>query len=80
MEFVLVGPILAAETIARGRGIQNLARLCRTYGNGRWRKRKGVARVRLVSGELALAEVHWYEAHGIGKVGMKIKRLIEVTS
>lgn len=80
MEFQLLGPIVAIETIARGRGIRNLAILRRVHGVGRWRKRKGVARIRLESGTVALAELHWYEAHGIGRVGMKIKRLIEVTS
>jgi hypothetical protein len=53
------------ETIASGSGVRERARLRRQYGQGRWRKRKGVARVRLVDGTLCLAEIHWYEAHGI---------------
>jgi hypothetical protein len=74
----VVGPILAIETIARGLGIRNLKRLQRRYGRGRWRKLKGIARVRLADGALALAEVHWYEAHGIGRRELKVKRLIEL--
>jgi hypothetical protein len=73
----VVGPIVAIETIATGRGIRNLSRLQRRYGRGRWRKLKGIARVRLADGVVALAEVHWYEAHGIGPRELKVKRLIE---
>jgi hypothetical protein len=74
----VVGPILAIETIARGHRIRALKRLHRRYGRGQWRKLRGIARVRLADGALALAEVHWYEAHGIGRRELKIKRLIEV--
>lgn len=74
----VVGPILAIETIARGHGIRVLKRLQRRYGQGQWRKLRGIARVRLADGVLALAEVHWYEAHGVGRREMKVKRLIEV--
>ena len=74
----VVGPILAIETIARGRGIRVLRRRQRRYGRGQWRKLSGIARVRLADGVVALAELHWYEAHGIGRREMKIKRLIEV--
>ena len=74
----VVGEILAIETIAVGREIRILKRLQRQYGRGRWRKLKGTARIRLADGSLALAEVHWYEAHGIGRREMKLKRLIEV--
>jgi len=73
MEFQIVGPITAIETIAEGTGIRDLAALRRQYGLGKWRKKKGIATVRLPSGTTALAEVHWYEAHGIGKVKFKIK-------
>jgi hypothetical protein len=52
-------------------------RLRKFYGRGRWRKRKGVARVRLEDGEVRLAEVHWYEAHGIGRKELKIKRYLD---
>jgi len=74
----VAGPILAIETIAKGHGIRALKRLQRRYGRGQWRKLRGFARVRLADGLLAVAEVHWYEAHGIGRREMKIKRLVEV--
>jgi hypothetical protein len=64
------------ETIATGRGIRELPRLRRTYGPGRWRKRKGVA-IRLKDGAVRLAELHWYEAHGIGTYEHKIKRYLD---
>ena len=76
MYFEIIGEISAVETIATGSGIRELARLRKFHGRGRWRKRKGVARVRLLSGEIVLAEVHWYEATGIGKREFKIKRFI----
>jgi len=74
--FEIVGEIAAVETIATGSGIRELVRLRKRYGRGRWRKRKGVARVRLEGGEIVLAEVHWYEATGIGKREFKIKRIL----
>ena len=73
MDFELVGPIGNIQTIAVGRAIRGLARLRRRYGRGRWRKLKGVARVRLIDGTIHSAEVHWYEAHGIGRKEFKIK-------
>jgi len=76
MEFGVVGPIRSVETIASGSGIRILARLVRQFGRGAWRKRKGIAAVRLDNGEIVEAEVHWYEAHGIGKRKMKIKRFV----
>jgi hypothetical protein len=76
MAFVVVGEILAQETIARGRGIRELARLRKTYGAGRWRKRKGIATIRLNDGTIRTAELHWYEAHGIGRQELKIKRFV----
>ena len=76
MEFEVVGEIRAVEVIASGRGIRIFGRLNRQFGVGNWRKLKGLATVRLASGELAQAEVHWYEAHGIGKRRMKIKRFL----
>ncbi len=75
--FELVGPISAVETIAIGSSIREVPQLHTRYGRGRWRKRKGVANVRLSDGTIRLAEVHWYEAHGIGKVRMKIKRYLD---
>lgn len=73
MDFQIVGPIEAVETIAEGNGIRDLAVLRKRYGLGKWRKKKGIATVRLLGGTTAKAEVHWYEAHGIGKVKLKIK-------
>ena len=77
MYFQILGEITHVETFAVGSGIREIARLRRLYGKGRWRKRKGIARVRLDDGSVFLAEIHWYEATGIGKRELKIKRLIE---
>ena len=76
MYFEIIGELSAVETIAKGSGIRELARLRKFYGRGRWRKRKGIARVRLIGGEIVLAEVHWYEATGIGKREFKLKRFL----
>jgi hypothetical protein len=76
MEFEIIGEISDIETFAVGSSIRELPRLRRIYGSGRWRKRKGVARVRLADGTVCDAEVHWYEAHGIGRKEMKIKRFL----
>jgi hypothetical protein len=73
----VVGRIREAETFARGRAIRVLDRLKRVYGEGRWRKRKGVAEVRLPDGRIRTAEVHWYEASGIGQRELKIKRFLD---
>ena len=73
----VVGEIGDIRTIATGRGIRELVRLRKRYGPGRWRKRKGVAVVRTEAGRQRVAEVHWYEAHGIGRVRMKIKRFLD---
>ena len=77
MDFEIVGEIANAETFAIGASIREIARLRKFYGRGRWRKRKGTARIRLSDGSIRLAEVHWYEAHGIGRREFKIKRYIE---
>jgi hypothetical protein len=77
MKFEILSEIEQIETIASGTGVRNRNRLNRTYGQGRWRKRKGVATVLLRTGELRLAEIHWYEAAGIGKRRMKIKRYLD---
>lgn len=76
MHFEIVGDIAAVETIATGSGIRELARLRKRYGPGRWRKRKGIAEIRLKNGETVRAEVHWYEASGVGKREFKIKHLL----
>jgi hypothetical protein len=75
--FEIIGELSVVETIATGSGIRELDRLRKLYGRGRWRKRKGIARVRLSDGEIVLAELHWYEATGIGKREFKIKRYLE---
>jgi hypothetical protein len=77
MRFEILDELTDVETFATGSGIREIARLRRIYGRGRWRKRKGMARVRLMDGSIHLAEVHWYEAAGIGRKEFKIKHLIE---
>jgi hypothetical protein len=76
MQFEILDPITDVETFATGSGIREIARLRRLYGRGRWRKRKGVACIRLPDGTTRDAELHWYEAAGIGRKEMKIKRLL----
>ena len=77
MSFEIIGDIEDIKTIAIGRAIRDLKRLQKQYGRGRWRKLKGVARVRLRSGRIRLAELHWYEAHGIGRKEIKRKRYLD---
>lgn len=77
MHFEVVGEISNVETFAVGRSIRERARLNRVYGRGRWRKRKGIAAVRFADGEIRLAELHWYEATGIGRKELKIKRYLD---
>ena len=77
MDFELVGDLTDVETIATGREIRELLRLRRLYGKGRWRKMKGSARIRLRNGRIRLAELHWYEAHGIGKKEFKRKKYLD---
>ena len=74
MKFELVSEIRPVETIAIGRGVRVRQRLVRMYGRGRWRKMKGIATVRLDDGTSVEAEIHWYEAHGIGKKEIKFKK------
>ena len=73
MEFEIISAITKVETIAKGLGVRDRTRLRKQYGKARWRKVKGVAQVRLLNGTIRLAELHWYEAHGIGKKEFKIK-------
>lgn len=77
MQFQIIGPLRDIETIAVGHGIRDLAHLKQPYGAGRWRKLKGVATVVLESGAVRVAELHWYEASGIGKRRIKIKRYLD---
>lgn len=74
--FELIGQITEIETIAVGSKIHELPRLQKQFGTGRWRKLKGVATVRLINNNVRTVEVHWYEAHGIGKRKIKIKRYL----
>jgi hypothetical protein len=76
VHFELLGPITKIETFMVGSRIREISRLRRFYGRGRWRKRKGIAKVRLPDGSIHLAEIHWYEATGIGRKEYKIKRLL----
>ena len=77
MGFEIIGKITDIETIAVGREIRDLARLRKVYGPGRWRKLKGIVSIRLASGRVRLAELHWYQAHGMGKKEIKRKRYVE---
>ncbi len=77
MHFTIVDKITNVQTIATGKGIRELRRLSKVYGPGRWRKRKGLTRIRLSDGTLCRAEVHWYEAHGIGAKEYKIKTIVD---
>ncbi len=77
MYFERISEIENIETIAIGGKIRDIMRIRKQYGLGRWRKMKGVTRVRLQSGSIRNAELHWYEAHGIGRRKMKIKRLLD---
>jgi hypothetical protein len=76
LDFELLSPIAEIETIARGAAIREVARLRRRYGAGRWLKRKGLAFVRAADGLTYRAEIHWYEASGIGRKELKVKRYI----
>jgi hypothetical protein len=76
MHFEVIGAITDVETIAQGKGIRERARLVKIHGRGRWRKRKGTADIKLASGQVVKAELHWYEAHGLGRRELKIKQLL----
>ena len=73
----ILGSIAQIETIAEGPSIRDRARLRRLYGGSRWRKMKGVAWIRLHSGDIRMAELHWYEAHGVGRKEIKRKRYLD---
>ena len=77
MFFRILGPLRNVETIATGSGIRELLRLRRMYGPGRWRKRKGDATIQLTGGGVREAELHWYEASGVGKKEFKVKRFLD---
>jgi len=77
MTFEILGEISQVETIATSSAIREVARLRKAYGARRWRKRKGVASIRLAGGEVVLAELHWYEASGVGRKEFKVKEVLE---
>ena len=77
MDFDIIDEIKDIETIAKGAGVRELNRLRKFYGIGNWKKMKGIAHIRLISGKIKLAELHWYEAHGIGIKEIKRKRYLE---
>jgi len=77
MKFEVIGRMTDVELIAKGPGVQVRAYLRKAYGRGRWRKLKGNVLVRLPNGALRKVELHWYEAHGIGKRDLKIKRYLD---
>ncbi len=77
MNFEIVGEITEVDTIAVSGSIRILPVLRRRFGHARWRKRKGVATVRLADGTIRRAEIHWFEAHGIGRRLMRIKRFLD---
>jgi hypothetical protein len=76
MHFQIIGTISEIETIATSTGIREIARLRKKYGRGRWRKRKGIAEIHLSNREIVRAEIHWYEATGIGRKEFKIKHIL----
>ena len=76
MHFEVIGKIEGIEAIAVGGHIRDIMRIRRQFGPGRWRKLKGIARIRIASGSTRKAEVHWYEAQGVGRRKMKIKRFL----
>ncbi|MFH0727823.1 MAG: hypothetical protein V2B19_15970 [Pseudomonadota bacterium] len=77
MDFEIIDELVEVEMIAKGPGIRNLAHLEKTYGPGRWRKLKGKAHVRVPAGNVRWVELHWYEAHRIGRKDIKIKHYLE---
>jgi hypothetical protein len=79
MWFELLRPITDIETTAVGSSIREVGRLRRRYGTARWRKRKGFGKIRLADGTICKGELHWYEAHGIGRKEIRVKHLRERT-
>jgi hypothetical protein len=77
VNFEIIGKITDIETIAINNSIRDLKRLKKIYGGERWRKLKGIATIALEDGNICQAELHWYEAHGIGKKEIKIKTILE---
>ena len=80
MYFEIIGRLAGVETIATSTSIREVERLRRAYGVGRWRKRKGIATIRLSDGTICKAEIHWYQAHGVGRKEFKIKYILGESS
>ena len=80
MHFTIVGRLLDVETMATGKSVRIRKHLVRAFGTGRWRKMKGNTMIRLDDGTLRRAELHWFEAHGIGRVYFKRKRNLDERS
>jgi hypothetical protein len=76
-DFEVIGSIAEIQLIARGKQIREIARLRKAFGAGRWRKLKGIALVRFQDGTIHRVELHWYEAHGIGRKKLKIKEYLD---
>jgi hypothetical protein len=77
LTFEVIGEIEAIETVATGASVKVRSVLRKVYGRGRWRKRKGIGTVRLSNGNIRRVELHWYEAHGIGRRDLKIKNYLD---
>jgi len=77
VEFEILGEIINVQKIAVKTSIRDLPRLRKMYGKGRWRKLKGIARIQLSTGQIRMAELHWYEAHGIGQREIRWKRYLD---
>lgn len=77
MPLKIIGEITDIEIVAVGKSIREISRLNKVYGRARWRKMKGFAKLFLENGKKINAEIHWYEAHGLGKIEYKIKRIIK---
>ena len=77
MYFEIIGELSDIQIIARGPAVRERARLRKQFGPGRWRKLKGIASVRLANGRIRTVELHWYEAHGVGKKKLKIKHYLD---
>jgi len=77
VKFDIISPMEAIEIIAVGTNIRDLAYLQKMHGSGRWRKLKGIAQIRLPNGRIRRVELYWYEAHGIGRKDIKIKRYVD---
>ena len=76
-DFELIGAITDVEVIAVNLSIREHKQLKAQFGGRRWCKLKGVGYVRFPNGEVHRAELHWYEAHGVGRRKVKVKRRLD---